>query len=85
MIKRMGVLFAAVIAGLFGWVAATAFFVVVLDAIVGNFNRDYYGRLDLIMAIPCAAVMLPSWLFVSLFAYAKLRPNAPAKSGQREN
>jgi hypothetical protein len=84
MLNRIGAVIAAIVAGLFGWAAATAFFVIVLDLIVGNFSRDSYGHLDLIMAIPCGAVMLPSWLYFSLFAYARLRPSAPARSGQRE-
>ena len=81
MFNRAGTLIAAVIAGLFGWAVATAFLAFLLDAIVsgGKLSWDYYGRLDLIIVIPCAAVMLPSWLFVSLFVYAKLRRNTPAK------
>ena len=87
MFNRMGVVIAAVIVGLLGWAAATAFFAFLLDAIVsgGNLSWDYFGHLDLIIVIPCAFVMLPSWLFVSLFAYANLRHRNPVRPGRREN
>jgi phosphotransferase system glucose/maltose/N-acetylglucosamine-specific IIC component len=78
MSNRIGALIAAVIAGLLGWAAATAFLALLLEAVLwGDLSWHYYARLTVVMVIPCAAVMLPSWFFVSLFAYARFRSKSP--------
>jgi hypothetical protein len=77
MFDRIDALIAAVIAGLLGWAVATALITFLVRAILYPRYLTHLGLFELLLAIPCGITMLPSWLFVSLFAYAHLRREAP--------
>jgi hypothetical protein len=74
MFNRVVVIIAGLIAGFFGWVAATAVMAFLLQVILWrDLSWDYAGNLNLILVFPAAVMTMPSWILVSPFVYGKLR------------